>query len=109
MKLQRERMAVWDAALGRITEREVEYVPALCKLFDELLVNAADNQHNDPTMTTIRVSLNADTGAITVFNDGRRVGPGCTCTDIPSQAWGCPLHGTRTPRCMSPSSSLGSC
>ena len=53
-------------------ERELEYVPALFKIFDEILVNAADNfQREVPRamrMTYINVDISATT--VVVQNDG---------------------------------------
>lgn len=40
-------------------KHELSYVPALLKIFDELLVNAADNKQRDPKMTAIRVDIDA--------------------------------------------------
>ena len=37
--------------------KEVEYVPGLYKIFDEILVNAADNKVRDPKMDTLRVDI----------------------------------------------------
>lgn len=38
-----EKMWVWDDDSNRIVYREIEYVPALCKIVDEVLVNARDH------------------------------------------------------------------
>ena len=35
--------------------REINYVPALYKIFDEVLVNAADNYQRDNNMNTMKV------------------------------------------------------
>lgn len=37
--------------------REISYVPGLYKIFDEILVNAADNKQRDPKMNTIKVEI----------------------------------------------------
>jgi hypothetical protein len=50
--------------------RTIGYVPGLYKIFDEILVNAADNKVRDPSMTTLRVDLDAKSGSIRVYNDG---------------------------------------
>lgn len=39
-------------------QREITYVPGLYKIFDEILVNAADNKQRDPTMDTIKIDIN---------------------------------------------------
>ncbi|KAL5387890.1 DNA topoisomerase 2 [Paraphaeosphaeria sporulosa] len=53
--------------------REVSYVPGLYKIFDEILVNAADNKQNDKNMSEIRVTLDRETGEISVKNDGKGI------------------------------------
>ena len=39
----------------------------------EILVNAADNKQRDASMKEIRVTINAETGAISVWNDGKGI------------------------------------
>jgi DNA topoisomerase-2 len=54
--------------------RDVSYVPALYKLFDEVLVNACDNfLRPNSGQTKINVEVNAEKGSISVYNDGRTV------------------------------------
>ena len=48
----------------------MSFVPGLYKIFDEILVNANDNKVRDPTMTTLRVDIDAEQGVIRVYNDG---------------------------------------
>ena len=40
----RQPMWVWDEESGGIVMREITYVPGFYKIFDEILVNAADNK-----------------------------------------------------------------
>lgn len=47
------------------------YSPALCKVFDEILVNAADNRLRDKNTTLIEVVLDPLEPRITVTNNGR--------------------------------------
>lgn len=55
-----------------MTYREVKFVPGLYKIFDEILVNAADNKQRDHEgMDTIRVDIDKDANEISVFNNGR--------------------------------------
>ena len=50
-----------DKSGGKLKTKEIAYIPALVKLFDEVLVNALDNRARDPTDTTeIRVNLVAE-------------------------------------------------
>lgn len=46
--MQTEKMWVWDEASESMTNRQINFVPGLYKIFDEILVNAADNKMRDP-------------------------------------------------------------
>ena len=37
--------------------KDIEYVPGLYKIFDEILVNAADNKVRDPKMDKVEVTI----------------------------------------------------
>jgi len=50
--------------------RTISYPPGLYKIFDEIMVNAADNFQRDSSMKTIRVVVDKETSAISVYNDG---------------------------------------
>uniref|UniRef100_A0A915Q4L1 DNA topoisomerase 2 n=1 Tax=Setaria digitata TaxID=48799 RepID=A0A915Q4L1_9BILA len=50
-------MWVYNAETDRIVQREISYVPGLYKIFDEILVNAADNKQRDPKMNLIKVNI----------------------------------------------------
>jgi DNA topoisomerase II len=68
-----QNMYVWDDDLKKIVYKNINYVPGLYKIFDEIIVNAADNKIRDPTMTTIKVEINKEENSISVFNDGKGV------------------------------------
>ncbi|CAE7650581.1 top2 [Symbiodinium pilosum] len=53
-----------------MTKKSLEYVPALYKIFDEILVNAADNLIRDPSQNTIRVEVHSKEGCLSVWNNG---------------------------------------
>lgn len=53
--------------------RNVSYVPGLYKIFDEILVNAADNKQRDKNMDTVKVTVNREKGEISVLNNGRGI------------------------------------
>ena len=53
--------------------RNVNYVPGLYKIFDEILVNAADNYHRDKRMDTIKVTINTSGKSISVWNNGKGI------------------------------------
>jgi DNA topoisomerase-2 len=61
---------MWVVEDGQMTRREVTYVPGLYKIFDEVLVNAADNAQRDPPTRTIKVDIDVARGYISVWNDG---------------------------------------
>ncbi|KAK9236641.1 DNA topoisomerase [Lipomyces kononenkoae] len=53
--------------------KSVRYVPGLYKIFDEILVNAADNKVRDPNMDTLKVSIDEESGQIVIYNNGRGI------------------------------------
>ncbi|KAL6079289.1 DNA topoisomerase 2 [Balamuthia mandrillaris] len=65
-------MWVYDDGQG-MTLRPISYVPGLYKIFDEILVNAADNYQRDKSMSEIRVTIDAEKNTIEVWNDGEGI------------------------------------
>lgn len=70
----------------KIVSKRIQLVPALYKIFDEVLVNAVDHWQrlrshaNDPTkpkvthhVTEVKVTLNKVTGEISVYNNGEGI------------------------------------
>jgi DNA topoisomerase II len=53
--------------------RDVKIVPGLYKIFDEILVNAADNKIRDPNMDSIKVIVDRENGSISIYNNGRGI------------------------------------
>jgi DNA topoisomerase-2 len=53
-----------------LNKRPVTYSPGLFKIFDEILVNAADHFQRDVTMRRIDVDIDTDKNSISVRNDG---------------------------------------
>uniref|UniRef100_A0A3B0MNB7 DNA topoisomerase 2 n=1 Tax=Theileria annulata TaxID=5874 RepID=A0A3B0MNB7_THEAN len=78
-ELNNQQMWLYDEEKNRMVYETIDYVPGLYKIFDELLVNAADvyaRQLSDPTlekMTCIKVTIDRGTGAIVVYNDGEPI------------------------------------
>lgn len=69
-----EPQHVFDDNSQRIVRRIITYVPGLYKIFDEILVNAADNAQRDPKgQTMIKVWINSETGEIKVWNNGQGI------------------------------------
>jgi hypothetical protein len=49
-------------------------VPGLYKIFDEILVNAADNKQRDPSgMTALKVTVDPASNTLSVWNNGRGI------------------------------------
>jgi DNA topoisomerase-2 len=66
-------MWVMDTALGRMKQKEITFVPGLYKIFDEIIVNAADNKQRDASMDAIKVTIDAEEGVVSVWNNGRGI------------------------------------
>ncbi|KAF4127971.1 DNA gyrase/topoisomerase IV [Phytophthora infestans] len=63
----------------KMKQQAVEYVPALYKIFDEIIVNAVDNKVRDPSMRHLDVIIEPGSKAngyrpwISVYNDGKGI------------------------------------
>jgi len=64
-------MYVWDSE--NIVEKDVTYTPGLYKIYDEILVNAADNKQRDPNMDKIDITIDAAENFISVKNNGNGI------------------------------------
>jgi len=65
-----EQMWVFNSEKSEMELRKVTFVPGLYKIFDEILVNAADNKQRDASMKYIKVVVDRQKGEISVENDG---------------------------------------
>jgi DNA topoisomerase-2 len=65
-----EKIFVYDSSAGRMVRRKLSFVPGLYKIFDEILVNAADQWQRCGKTKTIAVEVHPDKGRISVYNDG---------------------------------------
>ncbi|KAJ1653276.1 DNA topoisomerase 2, partial [Dispira simplex] len=68
-----QQLWVYDDTIEGLQYREVKITPGLYKIFDEILVNAADNKIRDPTMDTIKVTIDSDENLISVWNNGKGI------------------------------------
>ncbi|MCJ1304555.1 DNA topoisomerase 2 [Hypocenomyce scalaris] len=68
-----KQMWVYNTKMDSMEMREVSFVPGLYKIFDEILVNAADNKQRDKNMDTIRVTMDREKNEISVWNNGRGI------------------------------------
>ncbi|CAK6970091.1 DNA topoisomerase 2-beta [Scomber scombrus] len=67
-----QQMWVFDEEIG-MNQREITYVPGLYKIFDEILVNAADNKQRDKNMTAIKITIEPENNTITIWNNGKGI------------------------------------
>lgn len=68
-----QHMYVWDDASEKIVSKSISYVPGLYKIFDEILVNAADNKMRDHRMSTLRVNISKENNEISIYNNGKGI------------------------------------
>ena len=54
---EKQAQQLWVHDGERMVQRNINYPPGLYKIFDEILVNAADNKVRDPNMDTLRVDI----------------------------------------------------
>ncbi|KAK3144371.1 hypothetical protein QOZ80_4AG0312180 [Eleusine coracana subsp. coracana] len=64
---------VWVSEGIYMKERVATYVPGLHQIFDEILVYAAENKQQDPTMDTLRVDVDIAKCHISVYNSGKGI------------------------------------
>nr|XP_046233630.1 DNA topoisomerase 2-alpha isoform X1 [Scatophagus argus] len=67
-----QQMWVYDEDVG-LNCRDVTFVPGLYKIFDEILVNAADNKQRDKSMSCIKVNIDVENNIISVWNNGKGI------------------------------------
>ncbi|XP_053606331.1 DNA topoisomerase 2 isoform X2 [Plodia interpunctella] len=65
-----ENMWVFDKDKECMVQKELNFVPGLYKIYDEILVNAADNKQRDPKMDVIKIDINQEQNTISVYNNG---------------------------------------
>ncbi|OAD58830.1 DNA topoisomerase 2 [Eufriesea mexicana] len=68
-----EMMWIYDKEKELMIQKEIKYVPGLYKIFDEILVNAADNKQRDPKMDTIKIEIDPENNVISVWNNGKGI------------------------------------
>lgn len=71
--MQQQNLWVYDKETKMMTYREISYCPGLYKIFDEILVNAADNFQRDPSMRVIKIDIEPENNMIRVMNDGKGI------------------------------------
>ncbi|EDW13467.1 DNA topoisomerase 2 [Drosophila mojavensis] len=73
VEFTKELMWVHDAEKNRMVQREISFVPGLYKIFDEILVNAADNKQRDKSMNTIKVDIDPERNIVSIWNNGQGI------------------------------------
>lgn len=68
-----QHMWVFNKETSLMEYRAVTFVPGLYKIFDEILVNAADNKQRDGTMTYMKINIDRANGTISVENNGKGI------------------------------------
>ncbi|XP_055638882.1 DNA topoisomerase 2 [Toxorhynchites rutilus septentrionalis] len=69
----KETMWVYDTEANKMIQKEITFVPGLYKIFDEILVNAADNKQRDPKMNAIKIEINQETNTVSIWNNGQGI------------------------------------
>jgi DNA topoisomerase-2 len=65
-----KEMWIYNSESGTMEKKEINMVPGLYKIFDEILVNSRDHKIRDKTCKNIKITTDKVTGRITVENDG---------------------------------------
>ena len=68
-----EKQWVFDAGEERMTFKQITYVPGLYKIYDEILVNAIDQCTIDTTIDSISITVDKNTGSISIMNTGKGI------------------------------------
>jgi DNA topoisomerase II len=75
---------IYDETSNKMRQEELVYIPGLLKIFDEVIVNAIDHsmrlkaeeskgKQDIKHVKNIKVTIDKETGTITIFNDGNGV------------------------------------
>ncbi|KAJ3321673.1 DNA topoisomerase 2 [Boothiomyces sp. JEL0866] len=71
--MRHQTSPLWVYENDRMVYRSCTFVPGLYKIFDEIIVNAADNKVRDPSMDTIKVNIDKENNVISVYNNGKGI------------------------------------
>lgn len=67
------RTFIFDEENEKIVEDVIHYIAGFFKIFDEILVNARDHTVRDPTCRNIDITLDRESGEISIWNDGNGI------------------------------------
>ena len=75
-----EKLFIYDSENDKVLEKEIEYIPALFNIYNEILVNAKDQvtrlnglykkNKSVNVVTEIKVCFNEEKGEISIMNNG---------------------------------------
>ncbi|KAL0464445.1 UNVERIFIED_CONTAM: DNA topoisomerase 2 [Sesamum latifolium] len=68
--IEKHTQTLWVYEDEQMVQKSITYVPGLYKIFDEILVNAADNKQRDPKMDSVKVTIDVESNSISVYNNG---------------------------------------
>ncbi|ONI20485.1 hypothetical protein PRUPE_2G018500 [Prunus persica] len=71
--IEKHTQILWVYQNDEMVNRSISYVPGLYKIFDEILVNAADNKQRDSSMDSVKVTIDVEQNCISVYNNGAGV------------------------------------
>lgn len=61
---------VFDKETQKMVKEEITYIPSFLKIFDEIVTNSFDEHKRTPSLNKIDVSVNRETGEITIRDNG---------------------------------------
>lgn len=70
VRKQEDQSYILESEERGMVLKTVSFAPGLYKIFDEILVNAADNLQRDKSMDTVKVNIDPLTNTIIVYNNG---------------------------------------
>ena len=68
--IEKVTQSMWVINKGVFINKNIEFVPGLYKIFDEIVVNAADHRQRDRTMTDIHIFIDPKKKLVSVYNNG---------------------------------------
>jgi DNA topoisomerase-2 len=69
----RQNMWIYDQENDKLVSKEIDFIPALYKIYDEIIVNAADNKVRDKNQTLIQVDIDKENNKISILNNGKGI------------------------------------
>ncbi|KAK7507966.1 hypothetical protein BaRGS_00000931 [Batillaria attramentaria] len=68
-----QQMWVMDDETNTMVLKDITFVPGLYKIFDEIIVNAADNKVRDPDMNCLKIDIDPENNRIKIWNNGKGI------------------------------------